>query len=154
MGLEATTIAAIGLGVSTVGMVMQYDQSRKAAKESSRARQAQMAADQLKAQRERRNVIREAQQKRAAAVAMGEAAGVSGSSGLAGATGSAASQGASNVGFLNSQIAASDLSNQALANAAGAQSKAALFGSIGNFGSGLFSQAGGFETLFTKVEAP
>ena len=149
MGVEV-----IGAAISLVGGIYSASEQSKARKAASKAadeerkaRKAQMATEELQAQRARRDAIREAQQKRASLIASGESAGVSGSSGVASGAGSIATQGASNVGFLQASAGGTRLANTALSRAADLTGEAALHRANAGIGKGLFDQGGGFQNL-------
>ena len=127
-------VAAVIGAVATVGgTVMQYNAQKKAAAASKRQQD-------LSTTRSNRQAIREAQLRRAQAVAAGAAVGGLGGSAMAGGLSSLGSQLGSGLGF-SSQM--SGLS----ADIEKFQSKAAMWGAVAGMGSSLFQAGGGFDGM-------
>lgn len=98
MGLEATTLAAIGLGTSTAATaygVSQNIKQRKAQEQAQKEQKAQNFAAQADEQRQK---FREERIRRARIQQSAENTGVSGSSGESGALGSLSTQLGANMG--------------------------------------------------------
>ena len=134
MGLETALIAKIALGVAVGGTVASIQQGKKAQKAGERQAAAQRQQQQVQAARSRRAAFREAQLKRAQAVARADAVGAAQGSGVSGGLSSLQSQLGSGLGYASQQTG---LSNQI--SLAGVQQQAALtranmFGSIAGLG--------------------
>lgn len=125
--------AVIGAVASVAGTVVSYNAQKKAAAAS---RQQQ----ELATSRSNRQAIREAQLKRAQAIAAGAAMGGLGGSAMAGGLSSLGSQLGSGLGF-SSQM--SGLS----ADIEKFQQRAATWGAIASMGGSLFQAGGGFDGL-------
>lgn len=161
MGPAATVIAAVAVGVSAVGTVMQMEAAKdakkaqsQAAEEQSKANAEQKAQNAAQAAAARRQAIREERVKRARVMQAATNTGVSQSSGEMGATGSLSTQLGANLGFnLGANASADRISNynQNAADLIGsAQNKMAdaqMWGSIGSLGTSVFSAAGGFKSV-------
>jgi hypothetical protein len=124
MGLEAATIAWIGLAVSAAGAGASYEQQRKAASMQRSAQRKQQRIREAQAQREKRQQLRKARIQQAQIAAqqelMGGSAGMPGSSAI-GARSSVASQAAANVNFIDQM---NELAGSASRDLAGAQAAA------------------------------
>ena len=136
-------ISAIGTGVG----IAQQSKAAEAQKEAAKQENNLASLENRKA---RIKAVREARIARAQTIAQGEAAGALNSSGVAGGTSSIQSQLGSNIGFANQQEAFSKnitgLQNQAII----AQNKASTAGAIGNLAGSIFTQMGGFDTIFRQ----
>ena len=135
-----TTIALVGLGVSTAGTLASIGQQKKAA----RAQQRQQT---LQTQRSQRQAIREAQIRRAQTQATALGAGVTGGSALGGGLSSLSSQLGGSLGFAGQM---SGLSKEISI----ASSKAQTAGAIAGLGGQVFSAAGGFGAFGGGVTPP
>lgn len=127
-------VAAVIGAVATVGgTVMQYKQQKKAAAASKKQQD-------LNTSRSNRQSIREAQLRRAEAMAAASSMGAIGGSALAGGLGSLGSQLGSGLGF-SSQMSSlsSDIEKY--------QGKAAMWGAVASMGGSLFQAGGGFDGL-------
>lgn len=129
----APALAVIGAVASVGGTLAAVNQQKKAA----RLQQRQMD---LQAARERRQAIREAQIRRAQGQATAQGLGVGSSSVAAGGAASLSSQLGGTLGFSSQMSGLS--SGIAMAN-----QKASFFGGVAQIGAGLFTKAGGFDTL-------
>lgn len=148
MGPATPIIAAVALGVTAISTIASINASKKAAKDERRARAAQIAIEEARAKRERAQQIREARIKRAAIVASAEASGASETSAAVGGAGSVQSQLGSNLSFLDFQTSKQREVNTALNSAASNRSRANTFNAIGGLSGTIFSDAGGFKTIF------
>lgn len=161
-GLEIAAFA--GLGMSAVSFV----QGQEARKDQAAANQQMAVAREreFEAQRQRaevqnvRSVRQQIRQQRAAAAAImgrGATTGTLGSSGVAGGVGSTQSQLSSNLSYMSdiadTQTASADASRAAgqaqyeMGVASGNLAEAQAWGSLGQT---IFTQAGGFGTIFGK----
>ena len=147
-------VSTIALGVMAGATVASIDQQRKAGKAQERAAAEQrtaFAAEQRRAEvqnvRSVRQQIREARMAQASMTNVAAQTGGVGGSAVAGGTASVGSQLAGNLGFMadvarentaisNAQIASSGF----MAQAARAQSRAAVYGQIGQLSGTIFSQ--------------
>lgn len=157
-----TSLAWAGLAIAAGGAALQYSQGRKAAdasrdseREARRARSEQSASQSLQAEQERRNQIREERVRRSQIINQAAQTGTGGSSGESGALGALSTNLGSNIGFNEAMIQSGQRItgfNQASANfassAQSAQNKGAMWGQVSNVGSTMFSNAGGFKTIF------
>lgn len=109
--------AAAGI-VQAVTAVAGMSHSRKARKERRAARKEEAKRRRLEERRAAIEAVRQATIQRAEVAAMGEAAGIGGSSALVGATGSIQSQGGANLGFAQQQSALRDSAARKLEKAA------------------------------------
>jgi len=142
-------IALAGLAVSAVGAIGSYVQGQKAADSAADAEKAKQRMAEVEAQRERIKQVREARIRRAQVVASSQNTGLGGfSSGVAGATSSIASQTASNIGSINQTEAFASQASSALQKSANYQVGAQTWQTIGNAGTSIFNNAGGFTTIF------
>ena len=99
MGLEAATIAAIGLGTSTVATAYGISQNNKQRKAQEQAQKEQKAANFEAAANEQRQKFREERIRRARIEQAAANTGTTGSSGEAGAIGSLSTQLGVNLGM-------------------------------------------------------
>lgn len=137
-GLE---IAAVAGGVlSGVSTLKQMGASKDATKAQNRALDLQRRSDELKQNRERRQVIREARIKRATIEQSGANQGATESSAVSGGAGGVTSQASANLSFLDS--------TGALTQANQFQQDANSWGAVAGLGQTIFSGAGGFKTIF------
>ena len=160
--------------VGLVGSVYSQNQQKKAAKKSrqsqERVNQTQIDAQEkqnaiqqkqadLKTQRARVKSIREARIARGRIAAYGANTGTTGSSGVLGSSGSINSQLGGNFDYGNQQrglASEASANNLATSKAIGvenniqarAQGDASTWGAVGGVASTIFSQAGGFNTIF------
>lgn len=162
MGIE--TIALVGLAVAGTGMVMQYQQQKKAqrvqeraANEQRKANAVQSAQQAQQASEERRRQIREERMRRATIMQQSQNSGTAGGSGEMGAIGGMATQLGSNLGANGSALLAGQQITgytQQAANfnqaAQTAQGRGQMWGQVAGMGGSMFSQAGGWTTLFSK----
>lgn len=125
--------AVIGAIATVGGTVLQYNAQKKAARASKRQQD-------LNTSRSNRQSIREAQLRRAEAMAAGASAGAMGGSALAGGLAGLGSQLGSGLGF-SSQMSSlsSDIEKY--------QGKAAMWGAVASMGGSMFQAAGGFDGL-------
>ena len=154
MGLEAATIAAIGLGVSAAGTAASIIQQGKASDAAEKARKRQNALSELQNRRARIQSIREARVKRAAILARGEAAGASDSTGVQGGVASLQGSLGSSIGFQGQVASAQRGVASAQGQAVSAANRANTYSAIAELGGTIFSGAGGFETLFSPKKTP
>lgn len=129
-------LAVIGAVAAVGGTVLSYNAQKKAAKAARKQQE-------LSTQRSNRQAIREAQLRRAEALAAAASMGALGGSSIAGGLGSLGSQLGSGLGF-SSQM--SSLS----ADIEKYQQRASMWGSIASMGGTMFSAAGGFGAFSAK----
>jgi hypothetical protein len=132
-------VAAVIGAVATVGgTIMAYSAQKKAAKAAQRQQE-------LSTQRSNRQAIREAQLKRAQAIAAGASMGALGGSALAGGLGSLGAQLGSGLGF-SSQMSglSADINKYS--------QKAETWGAVASMGGSLFQAAGGFSAFSGKAD--
>lgn len=136
-----TAFTTIALVAGAAGTLASISQQQKAAK-------LQKQQQALAARRSRRQAIRQAQVARAQATATAQGGGALESSGATGGIGALGSQLGEALGF-STQM--SGLSRAI----GGAQSRAALFGSVGELGLTAFQSLGGFDNMKpTKARVP
>lgn len=87
--------------VAVIGLAFSVSESRKAEKQREKAVEVQEKTSALQNAKARRQQVAQSRRLRAAAIAQGEAQGVSGGSQVAGAVGSVQTQTATNISFLN-----------------------------------------------------
>ena len=120
------------VAIAVIGAVANVAFQMKAAKEQKKAAKKAQQQQELEAARSRRRAAREAQIKRAQALASAEAQGVAGSSAAQGGIGSIGSQAGEALGFSTQMSGLSrDIGRH--------QSRANQFGAFANIGSNLFS---------------
>jgi hypothetical protein len=134
----ASTLAVVGAVAAVGGTALSLRAQQKAA---SRARKR----DKVASRRSRRQAIREAQIRRAQALASAQGAGAQGSSAEFGGIGSITSRLGERLGF-GSQIGAL---NRSIASA---QSQASLFSGIASIGANAFQLGGGLDALSKPPE--
>lgn len=149
MAAFTTILAAASLAVTGYSAYQSY----KAGKEQTKMQKQQIAMQQkatnVQATRERIQAAREARIKRAQILASTSNMGLgAGTSGVAGATSSVQSQLGANIGTSNVLTGFAEKASQYSQRAADAASKGAMWQSIGNIGGTIFSNAGGFTTIF------
>lgn len=132
--------AVIGAVAAVGGTVMQYNAQKKASAAAQRQQEISTA-------RERRQAIREAQLRRAQAIAAGANMGGLGGSSLAGGVGALGSQLGSGLGYSTTMSSLSSDINRY-------NTRAALGGTIAGVGSAVFQRAGGFESFGTFFKGP
>lgn len=130
--------AVIGAVAAVGGTVLSYNAQKKAARASQRQQE-------LQTQRSNRQSIREAQLRRAQALAAAASMGAVGGSAVAGGIASLGSQLGSGLGF-SSQM--SSLS----ADIEKYQSRAAMWGAVASMGGSLFQAGGGFGAFGQKSD--
>lgn len=126
-------LAVIGAVASVAGTVASVKQQKKVA--ALQQRQQELAT-----RRSQRQAIREAQIRRAQALAAAQGLGASGGSSIAGGVGSLGSQAGSALGFSTQMSGLSQ--GISIAN-----SKAQTFGAIAGIGGSLFQMGGGFNSI-------
>ena len=132
-------VAAVIGAVATVGgTIMAYSAQKKAAKAAQRQQE-------LSTQRSNRQSIREAQLKRAQAIAAGASMGALGGSALAGGLGSLGAQLGSGLGFSSQMSSLSADINKY-------SQKAETWGAVASMGGSLFQAAGGFSAFSGKAD--
>lgn len=137
------------LALATVGATAaSIQQTRQAGKQAKR----QFEAEQRKAEIENvRNVRQQVRQARLAQAAMLNTAAVGntmGSSGVLGGMSSIGSQLQGNLGFMSDIATENTAISSAAISAAGASSRAQVFGQIGQLAGTIFSDMGGFNKMF------
>lgn len=137
MGPTAAVISAVA---AVGGTVLQYNAQKSASEAAQRQQQISTA-------RERRQAIREAQLRRAQAIAAGANMGGLGGSSLSGGISALGSQLGSGLGYSNQMSALSSQINTY-------NTRAALGGVIAGAGGAVFRGAGGFESFGTFFKAP
>ena len=146
-------ITAIVAGIGAAGQVYSASQQARATRNAANAQReataAQGRAANVDAQRARIAQVREARIRRAQVISAGTNSGLGlGTSGIGGAVGSISSQEGSNIGYINQQQTFADQASTALQSAADYQVQAQRWQMIGNFSHSIFSNAGGFTTIF------
>jgi len=163
MAAISTIVAVAGLAVAAGGAYMSYRQQREAARNQRRAQEEQRKMNAIQearqaqeAARERRAQIREERVRRARILQASSNLGVGESSGELGATGALATNLGSgighNVGVLDmaSRMSAhSQRQADFLSAAAQNQARSSMWGQASSFGSQIFNQAGGFNSIFS-----
>lgn len=136
--------AVIGAVATVAGTAMAYSSQKRASRTAQRQQELQTA-------RERRQVIREAQIRRAQTVAAGAQQGGLGGSSIAGGLSSLGSQLGSGLGFSTAMSAMSSDINRY-------NQRAATWSSIAGIGSSMFQAGGGWgalaDTFKKKPTAP
>lgn len=159
-----STLAIVGLAVAAAGTVLSYTQQQRAQRQQEQAAgeqrkgNAQQSALQgQQAAQERRQQVREERVKRAQIMNQATLTGTGGSSGELGATAGMSSQLGSNIGFNQSAIQGGQAITGFMQKSADYQTQAqsssnlgGMFGQVAGLGSGLFQQAGGWKTIFSK----
>lgn len=165
MGIAASTVALIGLGVSAVGMIQQQEAAKKQeanqramAEESRKQAQLENRRAEIQNTRALRQAVRQSRIARATVTNLGANIGTSGSSGVIGGAASIGSQAAANQGYfsamqdINTGVTSSQINQSTLmAESGGIQGDAAMGGAFAGLGQSIFSGAGGFKTIFDKV---
>jgi hypothetical protein len=140
-------LSTIFLGVAAVGTVASISQQQKAAKAQERSFQAEQRKAEVQNVRAVRQQIRQARMAQGQMTNVAAQTGGLFGTGLAGGTSSVGSQLAGNLSYM-SDIAQE---NTAIASAqiasARAQSKAAIYGQVGQLAGTIFSDMGGFKQL-------
>ena len=145
----AAIIAAIALGLGAVSAYKQSQAAGEAADAQKEANEAQSRAASIEAQKARVQQVREARIRRAQVLASGTNSGLGfGSSGIGGAVGSISSQMGENIGTINTQQTFAQATSSALQKSADAQVDAQKWQMIGEFSKSIFTQQGGFGTIF------
>ena len=147
---QATAVgaSAVGAGVGAVSAGMQYQQGQKAADAMKGVGNAQLAQQERNARRDRLRIIREGRIKAANIEAIGANTGASESSGVMGGMGSVQSQVAGNVQNNKSNMALSKQITGYSQDASNAASASSMWGTIGGIGGQVFSDYGGYKTIF------
>lgn len=133
MPQAAPVIAAVSAVATVGGTVMAYREQKKVA-------DAQRTQQGLATTRSNRESIREAQLRRAMAIASASSMGALGGSALAGGLGSLGSQLGSGLGFSTQMSALSSNINKA-------SQKAETWGAVASMGSTLWQASGGFSAF-------
>lgn len=141
-------IPYITAAASAASAVGQYTQGKKASEAQEKTRDTQQAQQELQARRERLKMIREQRIKAAQIEAVGANVGAGSSSGVAGGVSSTQSQLGSNIQNLNANMALSSQITGYQQDAANAQSTSNLYGTIGGVAGNIFSDYGGYKTIF------
>lgn len=145
---QALVVAAVAFaGASAI-------ESRRARKDTQKARQKQENLDQLKMARERQQEVRQTQIARSRAVAAGAAQGALGSSPVQGGAGSVITQGAENIAFSNQVSQLGQSIGRSLSAAATHQGRAADFQAISNIASAGYSSGIGGDMFKSSSPAP
>lgn len=162
MAFATSTIALVSLGVAAAGTYMQYEGAKESAAAGRRqadAMREQAALEQRKADiqnlRQVRAAVRQARMARAAVINTGANVGTLGSSGVMGGASSVTSNNSSNMSFfgqmsdLNSGIYSTQVEQAgALQDKGDAAVTSAMGGALGRLGGTIFSDMGGFKTVF------
>ena len=146
MGVEL--IAATALTISAVGTANSISSSKKSAKAQREAAAFQQKQANLQNARTQRDAVRQARMAYAQAQQAAENQNVSSSSASQGGLGSIASQLGDNLSFLDQYGFYSDQASQALGRANKAQASADMWGTIGNAGMTVFSNADRIKSVF------
>ena len=126
-----------------MGTVSSVDQQRKSRNAQLDSQRVQRAGNAAQAAEERRRLVREERVKRARILQASENSGVAGGSGEAGATSSLGTNLSSNLNFNSGAIDRGEQLSIFQQNSIVAQSKSALYSTLGNTASSIFSAAGG-----------
>jgi hypothetical protein len=140
-------IALAGLGLTAYGTIKSVQAGKEQTKASRQAVSIQQGADDIRQARERRQAIREARIKSAAALQAGANQGAGDSSAVAGGQASLTTQLNSGIGFQGQMGNMSTSATNSIFEANKAGASAGLFGSIANLGANIFSAQGGFAGL-------
>lgn len=170
MSKDVNTILNIAsLGLKAVSFIGQRNAAKEEASLKRESLQAQVRASNVNQRiaeirniREIRDNVRKARIARAQVLNAGAVRGVGTSSSVIGGAGAVQAQLASNIGFLNTQ---QDLNRQANAyldqsaefqnQAISAGDRGNVFRGIGGFASGVFTDTGGYNTIFKdRTPAP
>jgi chromatin segregation and condensation protein Rec8/ScpA/Scc1 (kleisin family) len=146
MGLE--TIAVAGLVLSGVSTVANMKASKDQSSAQKKAAAYQRRMDELRQNRERRQAIREQRIKTAQVIQAGANQGAQTSSAVQGGAGSLQSQLSSNLSFLDNMATNANLASRANQQALNAGARAQTWGAMAGLGGTIFSQAGGFQSIF------
>lgn len=143
----ATGLGLVSAGVGAAATVQSLKAQKKSIAFQQQATQSRIKMQQQEAMRERRRGIRTAMIQKAQMRAQAEAMGTSQTSGFAGGTTSVSSQIGSNLGFGSMMSGLGQQYTSLTGQAADAQSRAQLFGTMGNMFSGFSSSLGGFDFM-------
>lgn len=135
----------VGGALGAVATVAGLSQANRAVRYQQAAAQTQVKMQQAQARRERRQGIRTAMIRRSQARAGAEAMGTAQTSAFAGGMTSLSSQLGSNLGFGSMMSGLGEQYTSLTGQAAAAQSRSQLFGTVGN----MF---GGFQPLFNAAQ--
>lgn len=149
MGL---TLAGYAYLASAAATAVQYKESGKAAAASKEAQQKQEATEQVALAESRRQQIRQERVRRAEIMQRAETLGVGGASGEAGALGSLSTQTGASLAFQTGQGEAAKGISESLQKAADFKTSAANAGAAANLSSTIFTEAGGFESIFNSFK--
>lgn len=150
--ITAVQLALGSLAATTVGTLATMQQQKKAASAERRARSAQLAMEEARARRERREAIRQSRITQANILQAGETAGASESSSVSAGAGAIGSQLGYNLGFQDQQVSLQRQQSSALQQAADHRSRAATISSVSSVFGQAFSDAGGWKTVFKGKE--
>jgi len=146
MGLETLALGSLGLSLgSTVASVLS---GKEAAEEEQKAREQQAAGEKIQLAESRRQQIRQERVRRSQILQRAENLGVGKSSGETGAVGSLATQTAGALGFQFGQGKVAEAVTRSLSKASEASTDASTFAAVAGLSNTIFSQSGGFETIF------
>lgn len=149
---EPVTAITIASGVlQGVSTIKQMGASGKANDAQNKAMDIQRRADELKQNRERRQVIREARIKRAMIEQGGANQGATTSSAVTGGAAGITSQASGNLSFLDNMGSMNQATTRSLTQANNYTQEAAEFGAMASLGNTVFSSAGGFKTIFSSM---
>lgn len=137
VGQVVLATATVATGVESI------KESKKAREATQRAAASQRQQQRAQAAESRRRAYREVQAKRAQARAQAQALGATGGSGVAGGISSLSSQFGSALGFGSQMSGLSQDINMFQAQAASAQARSEMFGSL----SGTLGNLGGYGTI-------
>ena len=155
MGLEAATIAAIGLGTSTVATAYGISQNNKQRKAQERVRKEQKAQNFAAKADEQRQKIREERIRRARIEQAASNTGTAGSSGEAGALGSLSTQLGVNLGLNISAVERGSRISDLSQTAADAGSNAQMASQISQWAPTTVKLADSiFTPVPTKLQGP
>lgn len=141
MAAFSSIIAGAGLALSTAGTAIQFAGQRQAQKGEQRAEAIRRAQMEIESQRERRGIIRQAVQARAAALSNATAQGAADGSGLSGGLSQITSQAgqASTASFQNQGLGVGMFAANRQISAG--QSQASLGSGIGSLGGSLVNNS-------------
>ena len=162
--LFGSILGIIGIGLSAVSTIFQFQAGKerskaldRAAEANNRAEAEQRKQNNLRLFRQKRETIRQARIARARAVSAATIRGASGS--VRGGFGSITSQASSNINFLNRSTAFANQGSIFRAEAASFKSQAAqagsrvsLFSGLASLGGTIFSNREGVESIFKDLD--
>ncbi len=149
MAVATATLAIAALVVGTAATGASMYSANKAASAQKKGIAEQRRQDELKANREKIQAIRQANRERARLAATATAMGVADSSGVQGGAGAIGSQLVGNLGFADTISASNNIISNFSSKAVGYANKAGLFGDVAGL---AFQGANYFDTPSTTLK--